>query len=339
MPFPSVADRRRVPEVDVPRRLAANGSPRIWHWTAVAVVSGIILIVGATLSVLSVAVTAPVPGIAALEKAPIAVGVDKGIEFVLGCWLLIGSRGLATWSVSLGTFAIFACVAAYRAAGGAESCGCFGPVHVNPWYTASFDVSAAVVLLACYRAAKTQQPRRLPTWRWATFVAVCLMAVGPGTWFMTRHARGKPGDDGLPVANGVTILEPQTWIGRPFPLDRYIDIGGELANGRCVVVLYRSDCDHCRRAIPRYEAVAASWKDRAGVPMVALIEMSPYAPPGRGLIGANSRAMVGKLSDSREWFAQTPVAILLEDGKVVRAVEGEDAESPDHLLASASLRR
>jgi hypothetical protein len=61
-----------------------------------------------------------------------------------------------------------------------------------------------------------------------------------------------------------------------------------------------------------------------------VIELPPFAeagepPPWRLPAGVLS----GRLDTSHDWFATTPVAVYVEDGKVISAREGEDALRPD----------
>jgi hypothetical protein len=80
------------------------------------------------------------------------------LELALGLWLLSGAYpGLARLA-ALAAFAGFCLASLYQALTGAPSCGCFGNVHINPWYTLLFDLAAVVVL-----------------WRWtsAAHVNIC----------------------------------------------------------------------------------------------------------------------------------------------------------------------
>ena len=61
---------------------------------------------------------------------------------------------------------------------------------------------------------------------------------------------------------------------------------------------------------------------------VALIEMPPYATVDQQIISPLSHAVLGKLSDSREWFAQTPLQVELLDGKVI-AVAERSTDNPE----------
>jgi hypothetical protein len=56
---------------------------------------------------------------------------------------------------------------------------------------------------------------------------------------------------------------------------------------------------------------------------VAFIEMPPYASADDSRITFDDRAAPGRLDDSRDWFATTPVIVLLQNGIVRDAAEGQ----------------
>ena len=77
------------------------------------------------------------------------VGVEA--EFLLALWLLSGLYRQAAWRAALGCFGIFTCITLYKAMSGEGSCGCFGRVQINPWYTLVIDLGAIGLLLGSAR--------------------------------------------------------------------------------------------------------------------------------------------------------------------------------------------
>jgi hypothetical protein len=126
------------------------------------------------------------------------------------------------------------------------------------------------------------------------------------------------------------ILKPKTWLGRPFALIEHIDVGSQLAKGQWFVLLYQDDCPDCHKAIPIYEDLAG----RSTTTRVALIEMPPYGNrAGDGRLGPPG-CVRGRLSDKRDWFATTPLVVLVREGKVLAALAKEWIERPDEFLKS-----
>jgi hypothetical protein len=91
----------------------------------------------------------PAPTISLFSSPRWEVGLIE-LETVLGLWLLSGVSPVAAWVAALGVFALMAGISLYLGIMGQPSCGCFGKVSVNPWYTFALDV-AAVAALWFYR--------------------------------------------------------------------------------------------------------------------------------------------------------------------------------------------
>jgi len=57
------------------------------------------------------------------------------LEIGLGIWLLSGLFRKAVWLVAIFSFGLFISITLQKGITGAESCGCFGQIHINPWIT------------------------------------------------------------------------------------------------------------------------------------------------------------------------------------------------------------
>jgi len=68
-------------------------------------------------------------------------------EIALGLWLLSGLYRRLAWAVATTCFVGFCGVTLYKGVTGEASCGCFGRIRVNPWYTLLLDVSVVILLL------------------------------------------------------------------------------------------------------------------------------------------------------------------------------------------------
>ena len=69
-------------------------------------------------------------------------------EVVLAIWLVSGLYPRIAWLAALLTFTLFAAASLYLGIAGRPSCGCFGKLEVNPWYT--FGVDTLAVAALCY---------------------------------------------------------------------------------------------------------------------------------------------------------------------------------------------
>jgi hypothetical protein len=228
-----------------------------------------------------------------------------------------------------------------------NSCGCFGAVQIRPIYTMSLDLAAVSLLLITGRPEVERQnaegsmqngeagKRRLLL---ACAIGIPWIGIVVGVW-LTRPA--------MAVAAGATqgqtfgnpgeliVLEPENWVGQRLSLADHIladhiNIGRELATGQWIVLLVHHDCDHCAAAVAT-ELGARRWELGAGVDRVrlAVVEMPPFAdatdPPPWQLPPA---VLAGRLDQTRDWFATTPVALNVKDGIVISAKDSTTAETP-----------
>ncbi len=66
--------------------------------------------------------------------------------------------------------------------------------------------------------------------------------------------------------------------------------------------------------------VGAGLKGNEGLFQISLITVPPY---GQALITESTYCVLGKMDESKEWFATTPATALITDGRVRRAWEEE----------------
>jgi len=142
-------------------------------------------------------------------------------EFVLGIWLFSGLLRKAAWLAGLACFSVFSLVTLYKAVNGAESCGCFGPVHVKPLVTLFTVDLPAVVLFSVFRPALefargtksikallTQFIMPLPSAvqlkLTASLILTALAVTTPVLAF------NKPSS----VTSSYEVLEPESWLGQ-----------------------------------------------------------------------------------------------------------------------------
>ncbi len=246
--------------------------------------------------------------------------VRYALALVIAAELLFGFTALtgAYWQrmrivVATG-FACFAVFSFYLALSGAESCGCFGPLKVSPWWTFSLDVVVVAGLIAEWWREMPDNmgpsPSLSPEYRGEGLWNVAGICGASLALFLVLVWQTRPvvhADGLLQTANGLTILEPTDWSGQPFPLKESIDV--DLSHSEWLVVLYRHDCHDCQEAVPLYEKLAR-------VKRVALVEVPPFAVEAET---KGTACAVGRLAADREWFVQTPVEIRLRNGIVVAA--------------------
>jgi hypothetical protein len=300
----------------------AAGSHRgkIAGYDVVRIGLGLVLLLAAALEAHQLA-TEPVMGAGILRSRVFLIGVVE-FELFFGLWLLAGIYARLTWVAAVACFALFAAVALWKALSGEASCGCFGRVPVNPWYTFGMDtffVAALFYFRPTVRSVPTTTFGRI--WLRLAGVVVIWVAIGiPATIAVGSFSPAAIAVFGRVLGNSsCVVVEPETWIGKPFPLLPYIDIAKKLAQGKWTVVLYHYDCPQCRKAALKYEQMARKFLRDGRETRVAMVEMPPYGSRCK-IVGADDSACVyGRLSDAIGWFAATPVEIDVEDGRVISA--------------------
>jgi hypothetical protein len=244
--------------------------------------------------------------------------IQISVEFAVGILALLGvGWQMLRWFV-LFLFSGFAVYSFYLALKGEASCGCFGPVHVQPWWT--FLIDAAVVLgllIVIYRDRKANSPAAnsveagspLFSLDQRKLIAAAMAISVLATAFLVRYVdrRTAIAEGMSAAANGLVILEPEKWIGQKLPIAEFID--NDLSSGEWTAVLHRHDCSACLDALPRYQELASAGK------RVALVEVPPYGDSS----SETSACLCCRLKDIREWFVQTPTEIQLRDGIVLSA--------------------
>ncbi len=218
-------------------------------------------------------------------------------------------------------------VTLYKGITGAESCGCFGSVHVNPWITLFAIDLPAVIALVLFRPGLAFQRKResvrtliqefitplpsIPRFAITTCLTLTTLSITIPILAFNEPAK---------ITVSYEVLEPETWVGRKLPILEYIDIGKQLEKGSWLVLLYHHNCPDCAAAILEYEQMARDLAGNEDFLQIALIELPPY---GQGPISVDSPCTLGQLAEAKEWFVATPVVGLLFNGRVTSSWEGK----------------
>ena len=242
------------------------------------------------------------------------------LELAIGIWLLSGLFKKAAWIITVLCFSFFTLVSIYKAITGADSCGCFGPVSVNPWVTLFAIDSPALVALVIFKPGNEKFFAPLPSFfRFAGIAFFGLLILVTSTAALAFNEPAK-------ITSSYEVLGPETWMGKPLPVLQYIDIGEKLAKGKWLLIFYRHDCQACKEEFQKYEQSASELARIPTGPHVAFVEMPPYAGPGENFLSSKTLYTVAKLSDTKDWFIQTPQIVTIEDGRVIKASQSQNAE-------------
>ncbi len=314
-----------------------SANPRAAPQRYAAFVLGLLLIAASLSSVWAEARYPHVPGEPSSASWLSPRTLDEMVaagEALLGLMLVAALWPRHAWSVSACLFTIFAVVTAAEALMGKSSCGCFGAVQIRPVYTMCLDLAAIALLLLTGRPATSGPgPPTARKWLAAGGVGVSWVLAVAVFW-QTRPAIATAAGQDFGKAGELVVLEPEKWGGQRFDLPEHIDAGSQLASGKWIVLLVHHDCDHCAAAVPRYvEELRSSeggTRNEYARTRLAVIEMPPFgdaADPPPWQLPAS--VFTGRLDQTRDWFATTPIALLVKDGLVIASKDGDEAESPD----------
>jgi len=275
------------------------------------------------------------------------------LELGLGIWLLCGLFRKAGWLIAVFSFGIFIMVTLYKGLIGAESCGCFGVVHVKPWVTLfAVDMPLFIGLLVFYPRDCRLLP---PPWPAAghffgvaipTFILLGIIVpilvfnkppdktdgyevIRPEAWPVQKPVIKEPEPivkpaNQQPIQTGQEEKQPEA-SAEQWPLLEHIDIADSLRSGIAVVLLYHQDCPDCLEAIPLYNRMCRDLVGNEDAIKIAFIEIPPYGPQDQSPIPADTLCLTGRLDSKKKLYMKitTPLVVVLLDGSVVKFWEVE----------------
>jgi hypothetical protein len=207
---------------------------------------------------------------------------------------------------------------------GTANCGCFGSrVHVPPAAMLALDTALLLGILLV-RPWSSLIDRR-PGIPW--LLTALALALGL-PWLADREATGA-----TPV--GTTLrpyvaLELEAWVGKDVwdtplgrpPLSEHLDATSLPPDG--LWVFWRWTCDHCR------EHLAELARSEQGARLITLLRLrEPIDSPENRVVAelpAGDFVVNPELPPDFDYVITTPGELLLEGGRIVRAVEGATAE-------------
>jgi hypothetical protein len=226
------------------------------------------------------------------------------LELLLG-WGLVAGVGPKYLRPAAGIlFTLFAVYSMHRAVAGFKQCGCFGAVAVPPWVTAAVDLVAAAGLLFLPEDSLLRHSGRT---RMAGALAV---AIGvPLLWIgLSRVDQLGRGGASSGASENMTILSPDDWVGKDFPITSSIDPATEITKGSWDVLMFHHDCPKCQEVVPVQRAHAAANPSTR----LLLLEVPPCGPAPED----SRNVTVAKLNERQSWFVSAPVMIRVVNGVV-----------------------
>jgi hypothetical protein len=126
----------------------------------------------------------------------------------------------------------------------------------------------------------------------------------------------------------IKFLLADAWVGKTWPIDENFDAKlKKLSGGKWLVLIFRSDCEHCKDLAMRIaEQQASGSAEKAAI--VSLVAGSSDWPVhiGRASTSQESDTMI-HWHNRDEPFVASPAAFLLDEGRIVDAKDGEKTDT------------
>ncbi len=254
------------------------------------------------------------------------------LELCLGIWLLSALFRKAGWLIAILAFGMFIGITLHKGLIGAESCGCFGRVHVNPWITLSaVDIPIFLALLVFRPKGCKLLPPPWPSAKHFFGVAVPTLAIIAA--LLSILILNKPPQK----TNEYYVIESDQWINKEMTLFDYIDIGDQLRTGVSFILFYHNNCPNCRVAIPMYDRMARDYDIEQQGLKFAFIE-APSNDEEKIVIPQDTPCLVGRLDDTKDWIFTSPLMFLTMDGIVMKSwqVQTPDLQQIFEALSGAT---
>jgi thiol-disulfide isomerase/thioredoxin len=291
------------------------------------------------------------------------------IELCLGLWLISGLFRKAAWLAGTLAYCGFIFVTLYKGMIGAESCGCFGQIHVNPWITLGLIDTPMFLILLLNQPSKDYKllPPPWPNvWHALIFAApifgvlilaapmlvalrpVCVKAEEAAKVVVLYKDKIVYVDRYVKDLNALPAKDPNTKLTtNPLPKPdpnqtvtqkvdqwswlQYIDSADQLKEGMVVVLMYHHDCPTCAKIVPLYDEYYRKMEKLGDTSMkFAFIAIPPYSD--KGPVPANTVCLKGKLSDAKKWEIMSPYVVALIDGQLIKTWKQGTAPEPDKIM-------
>ena len=281
-----------------------------------SIITSLVLLIAAALKMHEV-LTQPFLTDAILESRSFTA-IEAILITGLAIWLLSGLFAKAGWILAVVSFVVFCAYTFNQMRIGADTCGCFGAVKVDP------KISLFLIDLPIILALILLRPRGLtllpPPWpKLMYFISICIFtSVLLGSMAIAAYAI-------VPAQETDTyaVIDHDGWVGLPLPMLKQIDVAPELLEGFAVIFLYHDNCPTCREMAPvyseMYEMLGAAEQDIK----FAFIEMPPYGDGSDSPIPVETQCIVGVLDETKKWYGASPILIVTEDGIVKKSWEAE----------------
>lgn len=277
-------------------------------------------VVAAILIVAAVAKIANLPQILAgdglLSNRSLLLAVI-GFEAAIAAYLCMASP-VSSWRLAILTFAILASTASYAVITG-QDCNCIAEA-IKPEFMLVLDLTV-LALAVWFRPKPSITPS--DSHRTAHFAPCLVVGVALlGSALFREHSVGQR------IADQDATLEfliADMLIDKPWPLvSRYHPNLESLQTGEWLVFVVRRDCEHCKEMLSEF--FASPGRHRPDERTAVFLAGNSEWPFQFDNVTMDVNGENAILWPNGEPFVASPAVFLLQDGQIVGAADGEDAD-------------
>ncbi|MDZ4849741.1 MAG: hypothetical protein SGI77_10630 [Pirellulaceae bacterium] len=255
-----------------------------------------------------------------------------GIEAFAIAFLVLARRW-ASWWGAVGLFSVFTPIALWSWITKTD-CGCFGSTPLN-WLSLPIDVDVLCALFVTrkYWRSSESDSLKLPdgsSWLNVAYSEmrqrqnVFAIVIGMAASMIGVGLAAIPANESV-VGERIRYLLADELVGNNWPLRvaKYAAVS-KTGKGKWLVLIVRKDCEHCRELVAKLAGVEWSSKSFGVLTMVAGSNAWPVLE-GKIELEFTTSSTIDWGTDG-EPFVASPAAFLIDDGTVVAAKDGEEAE-------------
>ncbi len=257
-------------------------------------------------------------------------------EIVFGAFLISGIAPRLSRLLTIFVFTIFAGVSGFQAWRGAESCGCFGNVSVDPLWVFLMDIGIVQAAFWMPFRRYARSGNKSMSWLATSCFAAITLLGGAGLIASMQHwdALRLTGSDlfqqfgGEPSGGERTFyaIDPRQLIDRPFDLANHVKEGQQLRTGSWVVMFKRPDCSHCHQIIERFVAQGMSAFNAGPTFRVCFVDVvTSREPPLRvehpEIFESDTPPVETALTSTFRWVVETPLVVYVVNDVVVACAD------------------